>query len=197
MRVKTTLISTVLFVTVCQIVTCLSHDFLLPDDVINDDLSEEQDGAGFTNLSVDDIEFTDKTKRAQLSLTGGLRSLADMVYSHGRRNNERSAHQNALLSLGKRNWRLPIYNFGRKLSSALLRPSYPSSVTRRRSQQLSVSGPLSALANMLAAEGRRRKQSESINNRMKLLELGKRSSETTTFDSNDIGIGETYDGNYL
>ena len=70
-------------------------------------------------------------------------------------------------NLLKRSWRVPFF-----LRSFKPRPD--PSVNRRRAQTLSVSGPLSSLASMLAAEGRRRQQSESINNRMRLLELGKR-----------------------
>lgn len=72
------------------------------------------------------------------------------------------------LNLERRSWRVPFFIRRYKTSPD------PSTVNRRRSQQLSVTGPLSSLASMLAAEGRRRQQSESINNRMRLLELGKR-----------------------
>ncbi|XP_053382323.1 uncharacterized protein LOC128549525 [Mercenaria mercenaria] len=186
MKPSTCMLSTVLLVLVCQLVVCLSHGYLLDNDVISNVLSNDEIGADYTDINVDDIGITDTRKRAQLSLTGGLRSLAHMVY--GQRNSERSTHQNALLLLGKRNWRFPTYNFESRLRSKNLQPSSSStsSVTRRRSQQLSVSGPLSALANMLEAEGRRRKQSESFNNRMKLLEIGKRSSKMNLVDLNPL-----------
>lgn len=192
MKARACLFSAAFLAAVCQLVTCLSHGYILPSDALSDSMADDEDGGDYSNINVDEIGLSDNEKRAQLSLTGGLRSLADMVYAHGRRTGERNEHHNALLSLGKRNWRLPVYNFGRKLRASVLRPSNPSAISRRRSQQLSVSGPLSALANMLAAEGRRRKQSESLNNRMKLLELGKRSSEANPFDSTDIEKNRDY-----
>ena len=72
-------------------------------------------------------------------------------------------------NLLKRSWRVPFF-----LRSFKPRQRPDPSVNRRRTQTLSVSGPLSSLVSMLAAEGRRRQQSESMNNRMRLLELGKR-----------------------
>ncbi|XP_060580144.1 uncharacterized protein LOC132736947 [Ruditapes philippinarum] len=180
------LISAMILAAVCNLFMFLPYGYVMDNDVdsdvIIDALHNDDTSDADTNTDWNDIELTDNRKRAQLSLTGGLRSLADMVYSQ--RSNERNAHRNALLSLGKRNFRLPFFkiNFGR------FAQSYPStsSVSRRRSQQLSVSGPLSALANMLAAEGRRRKQSESFNNRMKLLEIGKRTSEVSHVGLSDI-----------
>ena len=80
-----------------------------------------------------------------------------------------STSDNNLLEFRRRSWRIPF--FIRRYTQR----TDPSSVNRRRSQPLSVTGPLSSLANMLVAEGRRRLQSESVNNRMRLLELGKRS----------------------
>ena len=88
-------------------------------------------------------------------------------------NSETRVNSNLL----KRSWRVPFF-----LRSFKPRPRPDPSVNRRRSQTLSVSGPLSSLVSMLAAEGRRRQQSESINNRMRLLELGKRDT-TSVRDS--------------
>lgn len=193
------LYSPFVFAAMCQLVTCLSHEYRFDNDVIADDIAEPRDDGDFTDVNGDEIGFMDDSKRAQFSMNGGLRSLADMVYLYGRGNGERSAQHNALLSLGKRNWRLPVYNFGHRLSTNIFRNIGRSpSVTRRRSQQLSVSGPLSALANMLAAEGRRRKHTLSLNNKMKLLELGKRSSNTGIFNEGDINTADgEFDHDYL
>ena len=84
----------------------------------------------------------------------------------------------------KRKWRVPNLELARFIQQRLYtRPEAvdeprPHAIARRRSQVLSVSGPLSALADMLAAEGRQRFHQESHLNRMRLRELGKRSEET-------------------
>ena len=189
MKACTNLISAFIFAAVCHLFMILPYGYVLNDDensdVIIDALHDDDSSDVDTNTDWNDIGFTDNRKRAQLSLTGGLRSLADMIYTQ--RNIEKAAHRNALLSLGKRNFRFPFFKFGKFFHS-----SSPS-VTRRRSQQLSVSGPLSALANMLAAEGRRRKQSESFNNRMKLLEIGKRTSEVSHVGLSDLDSDMRHD----
>lgn len=101
-----------------------------------------------------------------VELDNNVISLEDYIRS---RDNLHRKIESNLLELTKRSWRAPFF-------IRSFQPTKPnlSSMNRRRSQPLSVTGPLSSLANMLAAEGRRRQQSESINNRMRLLELGKR-----------------------
>ncbi|KAK3595668.1 hypothetical protein CHS0354_026885 [Potamilus streckersoni] len=116
-------------------------------------------------------QFVGQNKRTQ-TVTSDLDTLADMIYSQERRRrlNHMEGLRSHLLKIGKRSWRNPILNRPYKVIQI---PKIPV-VTQRRADQLSISGPLSNLANMLASENRRRMHAESSLNRQRLLELGKR-----------------------
>lgn len=168
-----------------HLLTWSIHGYTLSNDQLNDDMysTESDEDAAEITKNVD-VSLTEN-KRAQFSLNGELRSLAEMLYDPEQ---EQKAYNRAtLLKLGKRNWRFPLFRFGSSMSGDVFSryPIQPNAqILRRRSQQLSVSGPLSALANMLAAEGRRRQQSESTHNQMRLLELGKRSERPNNGKTN-------------
>ncbi|KAL4217761.1 hypothetical protein ACF0H5_022500 [Mactra antiquata] len=197
MKHVTGVISTIILVNCCHVITCLSPEIFLDDDVISDVNSKIQN-EHISKLVENGLEITENNKRAPLSLNGELRSLADMV-NQARRQGERSAQHSALLQLGKRSLRLPVFDFSKSNLKSSASEQYPqiSTVTRRRSQQLSVSGPLSALADMLAVEGRRRKEQESMHNRMMLLQTGKRSDDHVTFDDVNLQADETFNSEYL
>ena len=153
----------------------ISKDFSTsnPGDETDGGALQEGDLSSMLGLGSDDLKTVNKRT---LSVDGGLRTLAQMVYSQ-----ERARRHGYMANLfrqkGKRSWRFPL--MGLNFLKLRTKPSkVDKSIMRRRTNHLSVSGPLSALANMLAEEGRQRKQSQSMANRMKLIELGKRNDET-------------------
>ena len=161
-------------------ITC-SRDFTRLVDIDPDDFGAAVDSVDSDFVSNDYNEFLAHKRTSGLSLNTGINTLAALIQSdrQNRRKTEKSGFKSELLKIGKKSWRYPNYSFQfkkPKLDATSFMTSFPS-ISRRRAQQLSVSGPLSALANMLQAEGRRRKMTESHSNRMRLLELGKRSSE--------------------
>ncbi|KAL3891030.1 hypothetical protein ACJMK2_003293 [Sinanodonta woodiana] len=127
------------------------------------------------DIAEENSQFMGQNDRT-LSVRSDLDTLADLVYSmeRSRRPNNLEGPHSDLLKIGKRSWRNPFLNRPYKVVKL---PKFPV-LTQRRADQLSISGPLSNLANMLAAENRRRMHAESSLNRQRLLELGKRSDDT-------------------
>ena len=159
------------------------HGYILNDKVVNNPIYTSE---GRITEIPDQVTEIHDHKRAQFSVNGELRSLAEMLQQPERHREEYSRAK--LLKLGKRNWRFPTFKLGTRMLSNVF-GMYPfrtdSKITRRRSQQLSVSGPLSALADMFAAEGRRRQLTESKHNKKMLLDLGKRSEDLQYLDDDD------------
>ena len=138
--------------------------------------------AGYTS-NLEEFTYSQELKHegegAHSDLPSKTYLLSRLMHQSDNAQHKRIETDANLIELGRRSWRVPFFirNFQP--------PSDPSTVNRRRSQPLSVTGPLSSLANMLAAEGRRRQQHESVNNRMRLLELGKRSLDLAK-SANDL-----------
>lgn len=124
-------------------------------------------------------------KRARLSLTADLRSLARMLEAHRKRFIESrfpyDSIRKKLFRYGKRSSlpERPEYNEGEERSNAVdsefpnLKVEEELPIYNRKRQRLSVNGALSSLADMLAASGRQRMMSEMAMNRQRLFGLGK------------------------
>lgn len=184
---KPLLVSSLLLTLITHLFPCTVQGSTINDELLNDVIYNTGNDDTYSD-SVESDMVNSETKRAQFSLNGELRSLAAMLYKP---ETEKDANRAHLLKLGKRNWTFPSLKFGTRMFGSLFGQSplrTRSQFIRRRSQQLSVSGPLSALANMLAAEDRRRLQSESTHNKLRLLELGKRTDDSENGESkNDFG----------
>ncbi|XP_052765551.1 uncharacterized protein LOC128206883 [Mya arenaria] len=177
------MIMTVMFL--LQVISLSTGKYMLNEDGIPDTILSSDDADPFTDFTDSEFGFTNgNTKGPSFQYDKDIQALVDIIYKQEmiKLQNQRKKedfHPDHIDA--KRAWRFPQYDFGRIFSSSFLRKPVVSKAptfSRRRTQQLSVSGPLSALANMLAAEGRRRVQAQSFHNRMRLLDLGKRSKET-------------------
>lgn len=185
-RMKSLHVTCLLLALLVHMFTSCCHGYIINNDLLSGTLySADSDGV-LSDLPEDE-SLMPENKRAQFSVNGELRSLAEMMQSPERQQAEYNRAK--LLKLGKRNWRLPAFRFGSHMLSNVFGLSpfrTDPKITRRRSQQLSVSGPLTALADMLALNGRRRQLNESTQNKKMLLELGKRSEEIPFVDESDI-----------
>ncbi|KAH3710013.1 uncharacterized protein LOC127858310 [Dreissena polymorpha] len=196
---KTYTAITVTVIVLLQInVSCAIRQFYIDENLLPDHIDITETNEDFTDLNDQRSPSTKTLNRSEFSNDDGEELLALAAKAYGLEKQDLSATKpdrqdnfNFYRLKEKREWEHPKIDLSKLFKEAFIQNQETESpiMSRRRSQQLSVSGPLSSLANMLAAEGRRRMHAESFHNRMRLLDLGKRGDDpfsSGSFDNDAI-----------